>query len=91
MDATVRKVLNLIGGDIAYLGNAQIKRMSKDGEIEKLLVSSGKPWNINVQEFVILRFVIAIMGFVFGIALGIVFGIVTGFFLFWQRLSCLLS
>src|SRR5574344_189934 len=80
MDATVRKVLNLIGGDVAYLGKAQIKRMSKDGEIEKLLVSSGNPWNINVQEFVILRFVIAIMGFVFGVALGIVFGIVTGFF-----------
>lgn len=80
MDATIRKVLNLIGGDVAYLGNTQIKRMSKDGEIEKLLVSSGNPWNINVQEFVILRFVIAIMGFVFGIALGIVFGIVTGFF-----------
>ena len=42
MDATVRKVLNLIGGDVAYLGNTQIKRMSKDGEIEKLLVENRK-------------------------------------------------
>jgi len=75
MDATVRKVLNLIGGDVAYLGNKQIKKMSKNDEIEKLLISSGNPWNINVQEFVILRFVVAIMGFIAGVVLGIFFSV----------------
>lgn len=62
------KLVTSLGNEIyaampAYFDKSEIKEV-KNPKIEALLIKSGNPWNLTVEEFISFRYLAAIVGFV---------------------------
>lgn len=56
LDDNLQKALNLLGGDIsALIPNNLKKKKRKNRKLAKLFVTSGNPWNLNVNEFFVVQ------------------------------------
>lgn len=70
LDPTLSKIVQLFGGDITTFFPETLEKQSKDDKLERLIQSSSNPWNVTLQEFLVLRFVFAGGGLILGAVVG---------------------
>lgn len=67
LDPKLQKALMFLGGDISSLvpnGVKQKKRRNRT--LQRLLITSGNPWNVNANEFFIIQIFLGLAGLVLG-------------------------
>lgn len=72
LDPKLQKLLKMFGGDIsAIVGQENINMKVKLGGIDRLFKQSGNPWKLSPIEFVVLKYVLGIVGIIVGLLLGV--------------------
>lgn len=74
LDPVLEKLLRTFGSDIVSLiQNDKIDKYSKTDRIEKIFNESNNPWHISMQEFYIIRLLLAFAGGIAGLAIFAIF------------------
>lgn len=72
LDPKLQKLLKMFGGDIsAIFGQENINMKVKLGGIDRLFKQSGNPWKLTPVEFVVLKYVLGIVGVIAGLLLSV--------------------
>ena len=67
LDPTVKKTLNFIGGDISVLIPGALKKQKRrDVKFQRLLITSGNPWSLNITEYIVVQIFLGISGLILG-------------------------
>lgn len=68
IDPTMKRAINFMGGDIAALIPRSIKKRNRrNKKLERLFITSGNPWNLTQEEFLVTRIFLGLGGLVLSV------------------------
>ena len=71
LDPNLQKLLKVFGPEILGLTpDGMKKKLTRNEELDLLIKKSGNPWNVTVEELLLLRLTLTILGGVLGFLLG---------------------
>lgn len=75
LDPALKKLLKTFGPDVLGLVPPNmVAKKTKDEELSLLIRRAGNPWDLDISEFVLLKYVLAILGGILGIVLATFIG-----------------
>lgn len=79
VDPRLRKVSELLGEDIrGLIPDDVIEKQTKNKNLTRLLNNSGNPWNVTLFEFLMIRYILLILGIIIGLISSFVLYFVLG-------------
>lgn len=76
LDPNLQKLLKVFGPEILGIVPKNLKKkLTKNEELDLLIKKSGNPWNVTVEELLLLRLTLTVLG----VILGFIFGSLLGF------------
>lgn len=74
IDPTISKAVNFLGGDIAaMIPDSAKKKNRRNHKLKRLFITSGNPWNLTMDEFLVVRVFIAASAFILAILIAVLF------------------
>lgn len=68
LDPNLQKALNFFGGDVsALIPDSAKKKKRRNRKLQKLFITSGNPWNINANEFLVIQVFLSAAGILVGV------------------------
>lgn len=77
LNPTIRKLVKIFGPDIINVTPESLLKVKEAtySRTEIMLRKSGNPWDLSVQEFVVIKYVTGFVGFIIGAILGTIIGL----------------
>lgn len=66
LDPTLNKAVKLLGGDVSALFPTTIEKQRKLDKINNLIITSGNPWKLTLDEFIVVKLVCSVLGVLIG-------------------------